>query len=381
MSHERASHQAQPPLPYPPPRRERAGVRVAVVALLVLGAAAPAGAQQPTTLALLPFENVSGSLKGPGIIMPLIEQELRDKGYNLVTREKLEPFLSQNRIRSTGMLSRRHLSGLRKEFGVDMAVVGTVDLFYESEENPQWGLSARILSSEKGKILWAESSGLTGDDFTGMLGLGTIRSGERLAEEVVELLLRSVPPAGQPFPVPDLTARPFLRLAGGVEPGYRSHVLDSEPPRRIAVLPFENASERKGAGRILTDIFTTALFQHSGFEVIEPGEVAEALFTLKAAAFGAIDFESLVDFRQRTGVDAVILGTVYTYNEGFRRIQATAPEIELDVRMLDAGTGRILWFTIHGKSGDDYQTVLDFGKIRSMIPLAVRVVSEMLESL
>lgn len=353
----------------------------AVVLLLILGAAAPAGAQQPTTVALLPFENVSGSLKGPPIIMPLIGQTLRDKGYNIVTPDKLEPFLFRNRIRNTGMLSRRHLSALRQEFAVDLAMVGSIDLFHESEENPQWGLSSRVLSAESGKVLWAGSAGLTGDDFTGILGLGTIRSGERLAEEVVKLLVKSLPPTGKGFPAAAPAGSPFIRLTGSAEAGYRSPALESEPPRRIAVLPFENASERKGASRILTDVFTTALFQHGGFEVIEPGEVAEALVALNAVAFGAIDFESLAGLRERIGVDAVILGTVYSYNEGFRRIQTTAPEVDLDVRMLDAESGRILWVAARGKSGDDYQTVLDFGKIRSMVPLALKVISEMLESL
>jgi TolB-like protein len=299
---------------------------------------------------------------------------VKERGYQVMSSEEIESFLFRYRIRNTGMLSRMYLSALRQEFAVGLVMVGSVDLFYESEENPQWGLSSRILSTESGAIRWAESTGFTGDDFTGMLGLGTIRSGEQLAEEVIQALLRDLPRAGDSFPVPEPSSPSTDAI-------YRSPVLDSDPPQRVAVLPFKNFSERKGAGRILTDVFTTALFQHGGFEVVEPGEVGEALLALKAPTYGTIDFEGLAEVRKRVGVDAVIVGTVYTYNEGIKRTETTAPEVALDARMLDAKSGRILWYASHGNSGDDYQTVLDFGKIRSMVPLAREVINEMLESL
>lgn len=351
-----------------------------VVSLSVLGTAFLARAQAPMKLALLPFENVSGNIESLGIVMPVIEKAVREKGYQIVGREELERFLARRRIRNTGMLSRRHLTALRQEFGVRLAMVGSVDLFSDSGENPQWGLSSRILSTEDGGILWAKSAGLTGADFTTVLGLGTIRSGERLGQEVVKRLLRGLPPAGSRFTVPEAGRSPGFRLFG-FKAGYRSPLLDSKPPKRVAVLPFENASERRGAGRILTDIFTTALFQHGRFQVLEPGEVSEALIALRAAPYGAIDFDTLAGLRKRTGVDGVILGTVYTYNEGLKRGATTSPEVALDARMLHTEGGRILWHASHSGSGEDYQVVLDFGTIRSMIPLALKVVREMLESL
>ncbi len=351
-----------------------------IIALVVLGAGPLARAQEPVKLALLPFENVSGSIRGQKVIMPVIEHGLEERGYQIVGPERLEPFLSRHRIRNTGMLSRRQLQALRQEFKVELAMVGSVDLFHDSEENPQWGLSSRILSTEDGTILWAESAGLTGDDFTTILGLGTIRSGEQLGREAVKLLLRTLPPAGGRFRVREGTSSPLRRFFG-FKAGYRSPILNSDPPKRVAVLPFENASERRGAGRILTDLFTTALFQHGRFQVLEPGEVHEALIALGSAPYGAIDFETLKGLRERVGLDAVILGTVYTYNEGLKRGATTSPEVALDARMLHAETGRILWFAAHARKGEDYQIVLEFGRIRSMVPLALKVVGEMLESL
>lgn len=361
----------------------RFGLLLVFHALLQLGGAAFAEAQEAVRLALLPFENVSGSTKSAGIVMPMIEQILKEKGYRLVGQKELEPFLFRNRIRNTGMISRRHLAGLREAFGVRLAMVGSVDLFHESDEpedTPQWGLSSRVLSTENGSILWAESAGFAGDDFTGILGLGRVRSVERLGRETVRLLLRNVPRAGEPFRAPEVAGPSFFRIRS-FRAGYRSPKLQAQLPRRVAVLPFNNASERRGAGRILTDIFTTALVCDGRFEVMEPGEVNEALIALKTASYGAIDFESLSGLRNRIGVDAVILGTIYTYNEGIKPRAKTAPEVELDVRMLSAGSGEILWSALHGRAGTDYQIALDFGVVSSMVPLILKVVAEMLETL
>ena len=348
-----------------------------LLAAITLG---EAHGQNASTLALLPFENVSGNINGVRFAMPLIEQVLREKGYRFVTPEKMEPFLLRNRIRNTGMLGLTHLKALRQEFGVDLVMVGSVDLFYDSQENPQWGLSSRILSTKEGAILWAGSSGRTGGDYTRILGLGTITSATELAREVVRILFENLPQAGTSFLSPPdrghFAFRFFRRKAG-----YRSQLLDSASRWRVAVLPFENASERSGAGRILTDILTTALFRHGRFDVVDPGEVNDALIRLGIVAYGGIDYQSLSELRKRTGVDAVFLGTLYGYNEGLKREAFTSPEVSLDLRMIHVETGKTLWFADGSRSGDDYRIALDFGVIRPMITLVMKVLGEMLETL
>jgi TolB-like protein len=363
-------------------------------ALLILSGGTVAQANGAPNLALLPFENVSGSIKGSSIIMPMIDEALKAKGYRMVRREEIESFLLRRRIRNTGMISRRYLDALRQKFAVDLVMVGSVDLYHESEENPQWGISSRVISASKGTVLWAKSAGLTGDDFTTVLGLGTIRSGERLAKEVVTLLLRGFPSSGETFrkpvmagvPIPseedELTEEDELVRRGIREKGvYRSPLLDSAGSWRVAVLPFENVSERKGAGRILTDIFTTALFRHGRFQVVDPGEAVETLIAVGKLPYGGIDFKTLADLGKRTGIDAFFVGTLYGYNEGLKSRAATEPEVELDARMLHAESGRILWLASHQRGGDEYQIALDFGTIRSMVPLALTVVREMLDTL
>jgi TolB-like protein len=369
-----------------------------ILILLATGAPYDAGGQEVKTLALMPFENVSGSVDSVRIVMPIVEQNVREKGYQIISPDQIESFLSRHRIRNTGMLSRAQLLNLRREFNVDLALIGSVELFYESAENPQWGLSSRLVSTSQGSILWAESTGRTGGDYTGMLGLGTITSGRELAHKVVRLLYHDLPAPGSSLAASQhqksASSKFFTmgrRYCGAMvdvilhlfhsNGGYRSPALHAGRTWRVAVTIFENASERRGAGRILADVFTTALFRHGRFDVIDPGEANEALLALGHTSYGGIDIATLREFKKRTGIDALFRGTVYRYNEGLKREATTLPDIALDATMLDTETGKILWFAVEERSGDDCQIALDFGVVSSIVPLIRKAVAEMLETL
>ena len=278
------------------------------------------------------------------------------------------------------MLSRRQLNDLKPAFEADVAMVGSVDLFHQSEENPQWGISSRAVSTNDGRILWAESTGRTGGDYTGLLGLGTITSSSALAREVVKILFEDLPPSGSPFPVPQGQRTQTVGFLS-TRAGYRSPVLDTSARWRVAVATFENQSERYGAGLILAHVLTTALFRHGRYEVADPGELGAALITLGRTPYGGLDFTTLRELKKRAGVNAIFLGTVYRYNEGLKQGASTSPEISQDIRMLDTESGKILWFGSAERNGDKYQTVLDFGTIRSMVPLIRKTMGEMLGTL
>ncbi len=350
---------------------------LAVVVWLGLGALSPS--EGATRIAVLPFENVSGNVKSPTIIMPLIRSVLRQRGYEVVSPDSLEPFLFRQRIRATSKLNREHLVALGKEFDVSLALVGSIDLFADTPGNPQWGVSSRLLDTRSGMILWAGAAGFTGDDFTGFLGLGTVTSPDLLAARVVDALFRGLirGDGGEAT----VKAVPSPRSRKAVRGVYRDPGLETEPPRRVAVLPFENGTERRGAALIVDDLWIVGLFWAGRFEVADAGVISEALQTLGLAPYGSIDLESLQRIGSRAGVDAVILGRVEDYNEGLRPGTSTSPSIALDARMLDTKTGKILWMGYHEAKGEESQIVLEFGKIKSMVPLAMRVTLELAETM
>jgi hypothetical protein len=330
-----------------------------------------------TRVALLPFENVSGHPRSPAIIIPLLELGLRERGYELVDPEALESFLFRERIRATGKLSREQLAALGKEFGVRYAVVGSIDLFADTPGNPQWGVSGRLLDTGSGAILWADAAGFTGDDFTGLLGLGTITSPDDLAAKAVEQLFQALPTGGTEGAA---EAGPLAgsRARKGPPGVFRDPAMETDPPKRVAILPFENGTERRGAALIVDDLMEVALFQARRHEVVDSGEVRRALQALGLAPYGGIDLDSLGKVGEALGVDAVILGRVQEYNEGLRPGASTSPSMGLDARMLDVKTGKIIWMGYHAARGEDSQIILEFGKIKSMVPLAMKVIIELI---
>jgi hypothetical protein len=359
--------------------RGRMAYGVWCMASLLLVAGAASVSEAATRIALLPFQNVSGHIRSPAIIIPLIEPALRERGYEVVNPDAVETFLVRQRIRSTEKIRREQLVALGREFGASLALVGSIDLFADPPGNPQWGVSGSLLATEDGKIVWAGAAGFTGDDFTGFLGLGTVTSPEQLAALTVKKLLEDFPLPESPG-LSGKAVRPARsgKIAGRV---FRDPRLDTEEPKRVALLPFENGTERRGAALIVDDLMLVGLFLAGRFEIADPGEVSHVLQTLAVAPYGAIDLEALRSIGEKIDVDAVILGRVEDYNEGLRPGTSTSPSIAVSARMLETKTGRILWMGYYERSGEDYQIMLEFGKIKSMVPLAMRVIADLVESM
>ncbi len=364
-----------PLLPYA--IRHRLFAFVAAGALCLLAGAAPS--EGATRIAILPFQNVSGHLEAPPIIMPIIYRAVQDRGYEVIEANSLEPFLIRHRIRVTEKIRREQLDVLGKEFGASLALVGSIDLFADTPGNPQWGISGRLLSTDGGRMLWAGAAGITGDDYTGFLGLGTVTSPDRLAELAVDRLFNEFPSGGAQVEPPRSARTGRSRKVPGRI--FRDPQLDIDPPKRVAVLPFENATERRGAALIVDDLMIAGLFQAGRFEVVDPGEVSHTLQTLGVAPYGAIDLDSLRRIGEALGADAVILGRVEDYNEGLRPGTSTSPSIALDARLLETRTGKILWMGYQEGNGEEYEVVLEFGKIKSMVPLAMRVIVDLAETM
>ena len=349
-------------------------------AVMVLVSTGRASAQDARSLVLLPLENVSGSIESERIITPVLEQALRDRGYRLADPPKLETFLARSRIRNTGQLGREHLASIRRELDVGSAMVGSITIYNDLAGYPQWGVTARMLDTGTGAILWAGTAGFTGDDFTIALGLGTITSPQRLAEETVKAMLADLPAPGEAAVYPPWR-RSLLSWMLRIKASYRSPTLDANPPRRVAILPFENLSERKGAGLIVGNIFTVAVVRSGFFEVVEPGMVTEALLAIGVAAYGNIDLDTVAALRERLKVDAVMLGTVLEYSEGLKQGAASSPEVAFDSRMLDAPEGRIVWFAERVRNGDDTRIAMHLGTVRAMVPLVLHAANELLGTL
>lgn len=312
----------------------------------------PIQPSQKIKIAIFPLENLTDNRDAFTEIMPVLKSQLEGKGVEIVDEDTLNKFLLKERVRSTGYISKDIAQKIGKELNVKAIFLGSIDSFYP-EENPQVGILARLISSLDGSILWANHASATGDDFTTILGLGTVKTVDKLIPLVVERLLASF----------------------STSPSQK----EKEFTHRIAVMPFQNASKHKDAGIIATYMFLVGLFQDKRFEPVEYGEIRRLIVDLRIKQKGEIDYNVLAGLLKSLDVDGILVGTVELYSEGLDT--SSPPEIAMSARLIDARKNRILWYDGYQLNGDENVIAFDWGRIRSVDNVAYEVVQELIEKM
>jgi TolB-like protein len=302
-------------------------------------------------IALFPFENFSEDMFATEKIMPLVKNQLALKGVRVLDEETLERFLIKERIRSTGYISAEMARKMGKELHVEAVLIGSINTLY-SGKNPMAGFSARLISTSDGTIIWTSHAAATGNDFTGFLGLGTVSGVVELSVKMTDKLFKSF----------------------SMVPPYK----ERESTYRIAVMPFKNKSEIKGAGMIATYMFITELFKSRIFEPISYGDVRDLVVALRVRSKGELDFKNIGSIEEASGVDGILVGTVEHYSE---ETGSVPPLALISARLIDARTGKIVWYDGYQYRGDDGISIFDWGRLRSTENVAYVVVTKLVKEM
>lgn len=212
------------------PSSEPAHEKQEATALLADGAESaaffPAGPESAEShpiknIAIFPFENMSSVPKATNLILELMKAELASRGLSVADEDVIDGFLAQRRIRFTGAVSRPVAREMGKMLGVDAVLLGSIDLFAETYDGVAVGVTARLVSTVDGAIVWAENLSYSGRDFEGLLGLGIVSSAEELSARVLRTLLSTVPDTYvlneedlRPFEIESVAAEPALGKSG-----------------------------------------------------------------------------------------------------------------------------------------------------------------------
>jgi len=302
-------------------------------------------------IALFPFENFSEDTRATEKIMPVVKDRLESEGFSMLDGSTLERFLVKERIRSTGYISRDIAGKMGKELHVEAVLVGSINTYYGGK-NPMAGFTARLINSSDGSITWASHSAATGEDFTGILGLGTVRSIDELTVRMIDKLFDTF----------------------SILPPHK----EREAAYRIAVMPFKNESKIRGAGMIATYMFISELFRTRMFDPVSYGDVRNLVVALRVRSKGELDFKNIGSIAESSGVDGILVGTVEHYEEE----QGSVPPLALiSARLIDARTGKILWYDGYEYKGDDGITIFDWGRLRSAESVAHVVVSKLVKEM
>ncbi len=324
-----------------------------VLCLLVFAVSPCYAAQKDfkAKIALFPFENLSEDKDALKSVMTVLKNRLEAKGLEVLDDASLNRFLLKERIRCTGYISTDMARKIREEEEVEAILVGSINSF-SNGENPQVGLSARLVDSSDGIILWADHVSATGDDFTTLLGLGTVKSLDRLILKAIDKLLAlfsTIPPDKE------------------IESTYK-----------IAVMPFQNNSKVRDAGKITTYMFIAELFKSRKFVPVEYGDVRRLIVNFRVRDKGELNLKSMDALSGSLGIDGILVGTVELYNEG---AGTAPPEAAISARLLDARKDRILWYDSYQLNGDDGIILLDWGKIGSAENVAYKAVSKLVKEM
>ncbi len=170
---------------------------VGLVAGCAPTARTPAASAGPALVrvALLPLEDFGDQMGGSFQARGLLDEGLRRRGYEPVDDAALRRFLLRERVRRAGAVGRMLGRKLDEELGAPVYFLAAVTQ-YRSSPDTAVSLTARLVASRSGRLLWTGVASAAGAQFQKVLGLGAIDNVSKLVEMEVAELLEGLPPAG-----------------------------------------------------------------------------------------------------------------------------------------------------------------------------------------
>ena len=156
---------------------------------------------------------------------------------------------------------------------------------------------------------------------------------------------------------------------------------EGEHLQKVAVLPFRNVTDQRGAGKIITNLFVMELAASNHFQVEEMGNIREFFVRQRIRERGELGLDTLKMMGRQIKVEGIIMGMVHEYSRQIPGANESVPMVALSARMLDPETGEIIWKCRHERKGDDYLIALDWGRVRTANLLAQKVIKEMIATM
>jgi hypothetical protein len=288
-------------------------------------------------------------------ILPLIRAGFEARGVDCVPDSALRRVLRSHRIRTADLgVGREQARAIEEEAGAEYLILGSVDV-WRAVDDPEIGLSLRIVRVRDMRILAATSVGATGEDFAGLFGFGRVTKIEDLAPRVVR--------------------RAFEELDGSTAPWA-----SDEPPdrARVVLLAFDDLSSGGHGGEIVTSILLSRMVD-AGFDVLEPG-VANDMF-LRCGEFprGEISDSLRRVLLDAAGSRIIVTGVVQELTPAGGA--AGTPRFEFGARGIDGSNGRTIFTVDRSADGRDSETILQRGRIRSVAGLVRHSLDRVIEAL
>jgi hypothetical protein len=173
----------------------------------------------------------------------------------------------------------------------------------------------------------------------------------------------------------------FLVSCGGT-----TRFLDPEADlayyEKVGIVPFTSLADDASAGLKVSNLFFTELLRRNFSQVAEPGQFAAVIAKVRGGvpAERPWSTEELTRLGQEAGVQGIFLGTVRDY--GMTRDGREAfPLVSVELRLVDAATGRLVWGASTTRRGGPGFPLLGFGETHTLGELGSDVCRDLLRSL
>jgi TolB-like protein len=145
-------------------------------------------------IAVLPFYNISGHREAGRMVANNFVTEIFVAGrYTVEEPGNIMQFMIQENINVVGEMGVNRIKILGRRLGVDAVLVGIVDVFDDgARSKPRVSITARLVESESGTIVWSGQVSKDGDDYIIAFGVGKIRSANALAQKLIKKMIKSI---------------------------------------------------------------------------------------------------------------------------------------------------------------------------------------------
>lgn len=160
---------------------------------------------------------------------------------------------------------------------------------------------------------------------------------------------------------------------------YQLAPLPTEGICQVAVLFPINMTDNDGGGILFYRVFQSHLHQLPGLNVSQEGDVRKQYKDLLLLYGAELTYEEIRVIASRLGVQALILAEITRMDETDSE-NRLLPALAVTVKLINARTGTIIWYSHLSRTGEQYRKVMHFGLVNTMTQLVAVVTKEIIDS-
>jgi hypothetical protein len=250
------------------------------------------------TIAIIRFDNLTNENYFIDFNKALYDYLERDR-FEVINKDILEQFFIKRRIRNIGSINRAVIRELGKVLSVDAIIMGSINEL-SADKNPAVDLSVQMVDTLDSSIIWMNSVSISGDDFATFLGIGKIRSMEKLVEIAIKDLFKGLPKTFEGKKEKGMDMPPFEI----VQARFYPKVVKGDSQVGLMVEFREIAEKPKQIYALVEDI-KTPLISDGGnwFTGSCKSPIVEGTYILKLHAYGEFDTLYIFDAMASLVVD------------------------------------------------------------------------------